>query len=131
MLLGYSSSILLRPHPSPSHAFQVVIYNVYGLHGSLALLSPFSAGWKVSVVWDLARYVYVDAVAGEMVFQDPRLGPLPEGWARFQKERTADVLEIYEWFKNERTAEQVNADSRLLPDASTERGVDLLRFSLV
>lgn len=72
---------------------------------------------------------YIDRASGVTRVEDPRLGPLPEGWRR--KSHAAEGF--WTWFVNDETKEEVThgMDPRFKNGFTSQHKVDLETFILV
>jgi hypothetical protein len=132
VLLGLYMPVVLRPMESGTYQVAGCCY-VHGLMDSEALLGPLSQEWIVQQVRVAGRYrpKYLNAKTEETFSDDPRLGPLPEGWQRIDVVPTADDPLHIDYFHNTITGERMNSDPRLLPAALEQRGVRLQTLRLV
>jgi hypothetical protein len=135
VLLGLDSPILLRPTTNGYYQVVGTCY-VYGLMFSEALLGPLPgnmrhiAYWNESVgTWSSA---YIDDETHQVQINDPRLGPLPQGW-HLAPENVCKERCTYPLFCREDTGEATKFDPRLTPEALKERDpqLDLRVFKLI
>jgi hypothetical protein len=70
-----------------------------------------------------------DLIIGTMIYDDPRLGPLPGEW-RYVKEYEPGQKE-HRWFENVQTGRRTSKDPRLTPEELRKRGTKMEEFVLV
>lgn len=107
---------------------------VHGLEDSVAILGPLPPSWKAVFDSDVDgrhRYLYCNPTTGVYTLEDPRLGPLPAGWERLERERAGDDPEMFERFRNTPTGEMINSGPRLTLDVLRARGVEMATFQLI
>lgn len=159
VLLGCSAPLVLRPVASTIPATTIsttlepvpinnVQYHVVGktwVHGLMygeALLGslPPNIALQMRRV-DTGREYWTihfqNTDTSEISQEDPRLGPLPEGWEALQgssgsdHERTEDDPYFFTRFRDTRSGEIINADPRLLAEELRKKGVNLMDVQLV
>ncbi|PQE05019.1 hypothetical protein CJF30_00004811 [Rutstroemia sp. NJR-2017a BBW] len=135
VLLGLNSPVLLRPTTNDCYNVVGTCY-VYGLMSSEALLGPLPGDTRVieyrheSVgIWP---YAYIDDETQQIKLDDPRLGPLPQGW-HFAPASVCKEKSTFPLFCREDTGEVTKFDPRLTPEALKERDpqLDLRVFKLI
>jgi hypothetical protein len=95
-----------------------------------AVLGSFPTGWKAQAnrnkQGSLVQTFTQEGNQTEPTYDDPRLGPLPEGW----KLTRADTL--HDTTFHDESAQHVHKenDPRLLPQALMDRGVKIETFLL-
>lgn len=97
-----------------------------------ALLGPLPLGWRIHHLVDWmgdAVQVFTDTQTGTVVYDDPRLGALPDDW-EFKKAYDPGTSEM-RYFINRSTSAERWEDPRLAPDALRTRGVPVQRIHLV
>lgn len=132
VLLGCQSPIVLCPRPEHSEEYLVLgeCY-VHSLMTGEAFLGPLPSNWQrvarhsesTQSNWD----AFVDRESGVSQVEDPRLGPLPEGWA----EEEHSMQHIYIRFRNMKEGWASIYDPRMMLPALRMRGVALQDFHLV
>ncbi|KAK3997893.1 heterokaryon incompatibility protein-domain-containing protein [Cladorrhinum sp. PSN332] len=143
ILLGSNDPIILRQQqPGESEDFTVIGDGYfYGLGDANALLGPLPPNWSMWITDDSigsSAIRFWDAERGKLTKDDPRLGPLPDGWGvldeiseeHYLMDRTGDDPTLFRWFRNTATGEDINSDPRMSVDALRERGVKIEMFSL-
>ena len=133
VLLGCGYPLLLRAARG-SHQVIGQCY-VQGLMCAEALLGPMSEGWEYVLRLDQISGEYYPAFvhrpSGRVIWEDPRLGQLPEGW-RMQNHEPEDGSPVY---VNDRTGEfcgkLYRTDPRMTSKELKLRGVDMKTFRLV
>lgn len=97
-----------------------------------ALLGPLPIAWRghYDDDWEgVPLQAFTDPQIGKVVYDDPRLGALPEDWefkAAYEPEAPA-----IRWFKNRKTGRITRRDPRLLPDALRSCGTPIQELRLV
>ncbi|KAE9368957.1 hypothetical protein N431DRAFT_382768 [Stipitochalara longipes BDJ] len=135
VFLGCETPILIRPQPN--NTFQVLgECLIFGLNDANAFLGPLPSPWAAHVFDDSTGLFTVlrfyNSETKMKLDEDPRLGPLPEGWEAVDRgERTSEDPRIFRCFKNKQTGEIVNSDPRMEPEVLRGRGVELRNFALV
>ena len=133
VLLGCDTPLLLRAAQG-SHQVVGACY-IQGLMYAEALLGPMSEGWEYVMRSDQISggylHTFVHKPSGRVQCEDPRLGPLPEGWS-VKSHEEEDAFPIY---VNDRTGEfcgkAYTADPRMTSEELRLRGVDMRTFRLV
>ncbi|KAL8928745.1 MAG: hypothetical protein Q9208_001523 [Pyrenodesmia sp. 3 TL-2023] len=134
ILLGCESPMVLRPTNDGYYTVVGECY-VHGLMEGEALLGPLPAHCKRIVRYDEGTNghydVFVDREQGEYNVEDPRLGPLPEGWYREEHPEQ----HLYTWFRHQTREDKDftsnSCDPRMLPESLRERGIKLQEFALI
>ena len=129
ILLGCDTPMFLRF--TEKGQYQVVGEgHVQGLMDAEALLGPHSERWQKG--WHLDQdgrvyLAYVNVHTREVTRDDPRLGPISNGWRSLNH----DQEKHYKIWENVDTGKQIIRDPRLTAEALGERGVNLQTFALV
>jgi hypothetical protein len=129
VLLGCDNPMLLRATHDGSHEVVGQTY-VQGLMDSETLLGPIGEQWMIKKRLNNGGYRYqgfLDLRTGITTGDDPRLGPLPDGW-EFEYYQD-DKIEFC--FEDTHTGNITIFDPRLSSDALRKRGVELQTFNLV
>ncbi|XXG99288.1 Thiosulfate sulfurtransferase rdl2, mitochondrial [Hypoxylon texense] len=134
VFLGCHMPMVVRPAES-GHGFKVM--GPCLLHGAMdgeAVLGALPRPWRVEFYRDgmgVAVPHFRDAATGRLAAEDPRLGPLPDGWERARRDRTVDDPRWFDCFVHAGSGETLNADPRMREGELAKRGVLLRRFDLV
>lgn len=130
--------LILRPTPcslTEKPSYEVVgVVVVHGVMHAELLLGELPPQYRARVQADSFGFTmpsYRDMKTGKTQLEDPRLGPIPDGWEQLSAERTSDDPVIFARFRNNATGEVFNSDPRLFPKALAARGVKLETFDLV
>ncbi|KAF2246312.1 hypothetical protein BU26DRAFT_65795 [Trematosphaeria pertusa] len=133
VLLGLDYPIMLRPSTESVGGYRVLgLAYVHGLMNAEALLGPLPIAWRghYDDDWEgVPLQAFTDPQIGKVVYDDPRLGALPEDWefkAAYEPEAPA-----IRWFKNRKTGRITRRDPRLLPDALRSCGTPIQELRLV
>ncbi|KAL8650250.1 MAG: hypothetical protein Q9226_005219 [Calogaya cf. arnoldii] len=130
VLLGCQSPIVLRPRGDEDHLVVGEVY-VHDLMTGEAFQGPLPSNWRLVFRYDEITGEHWDAFIdrGRDVWQveDPRLGPLPEGWAE-ERHPKQHVVAIY---RNMREDYTTGWDPRLMLPALRARDVELREFKLI
>lgn len=138
-LLGCDRPLVLRPLEDDTFILVGDAY-VYGLHDARPFLGPLPQNWKVKLTarsfegyW--RQIMFINEVTGEVMVEDPRLGPLSSGWERVEPEELGGPRDVNDsrfcmYFKNGATGDIVDYDPRMLPETLEARGVRLETFVL-
>lgn len=144
MILGSRIPIVLRPVNDTKEKFQA-IGHVYldGMNERQAILGSLPEDWMSVARYDdpTAKWwpYYLNARTNELRIDDPRLGPLPEGW----KIRAHTADNVWNWYvkdgedqgnlntEEDKTDRKWRSDPRLTVDALERRGVAVRKFKLV
>ncbi|KAF2811268.1 uncharacterized protein BDZ99DRAFT_415778 [Mytilinidion resinicola] len=135
VLLGSEIPIFLRA--SPLGRFLVVGSGyVHGLSDATALLGSLPEHWRVQVrvgVFGEDSYSLCNSTTGSRVpmSEDPRLGPLDNGWEAIERDRVHGDPAIFEMYRNRITGEEMDSDPRMRPEALKARGVKIQTFPLI
>ncbi|KAL8782530.1 MAG: hypothetical protein Q9213_005295 [Squamulea squamosa] len=132
VLLGCRTPLVLRPDGNCSYT---VVGECY-LDGSMCgetLLGEMPDNWKLVSKYfpeySSHSYVFLDRRTGETSPDDPRLGPLADGWRI--KSHDMDKACNCNWYVNDITGEVAEWDPRLELDALKARGVQFQEFRLI
>jgi hypothetical protein len=129
-LLGCETAMVLRPTTNNQYQFVGEAYYYEAMSWTDdALFGPLPGSYELIVrTADRKEYpAYIDRTTGFITPEDPRLGPLPQGWNLYPHERSLFRLQ----FKNDETGQSTRKDPRLSPEALKKRGVKLQVFDLV
>jgi len=129
-LLGCETAMVLRPTTNNQYQFVGEAYYYEAMSWTDdALFGPLPGSYELIVCnADRKGYpAFIDRGTGFITPEDPRLGPLPEGWKLYPHERSPYRLQ----FKNDKTGQSTRKDPRLSPKALRKRGVKLQVFDLV
>ncbi|KAI9157973.1 Heterokaryon incompatibility protein [Paramyrothecium foliicola] len=136
-LLGFDCPIILR-RTTGEDFLLVGECLVPELADLRAFLGPLPSPWKVhfhtETIDGAGFYRYFNSETEEESDQDPRMANLPddiEVVPRKQFERTADDPTTFQLYRNKATGATTKSDPRLTPDALTNAGVAIRRFTLV
>ncbi|KAL8774318.1 MAG: hypothetical protein Q9209_001069 [Squamulea sp. 1 TL-2023] len=130
VFLGCQSPIVLRPNDDGGYLVVGECY-VDGLMCGEAFLGPLTGNWQFVARYDESSRCYRNAFMdrGRNVWQveDPRLGPLPEGFA----EEEHSMQHVYSMYRYIEGGNVSVVDPRMMPPVLQARGVDLQEFRLV
>ncbi|KAI4266345.1 MAG: hypothetical protein L6R35_006959 [Caloplaca aegaea] len=130
VLLGCQSPMVLRPTDDGSFLVVGECY-VQGLMDGEALLGPLPSNWRRVFRYDEESKgswdAFIDRDRRIWQVEDPRLGPLPEGWC----EEEHPKQHLYALFRDKTTDVVYRHDPRMLPSSLRDRGVELQEFNLV
>ena len=130
ILLGCDTPLVLRPGGDGYHKVVGGCY-IDGFMDGAAFLGPLPGNWQLVTrlygEYSVSHYTFLNHQTGEFQFEDPRLGPLPDGWylSDHQKKQTWNI------YANDETGERTWHDPRMTPEALTARGVEMREFQLV
>lgn len=130
ILLGSDSPMILRPTADGNYK---VIGETYcdGFMDGEALLGPFpdsvEAVHRLIPNNNMWLWAYLNRKTGGFQQEDPRLGPLPNGWRWKVREDEG----FWKLFVNDETGEETEDDPRLTSEALRKRGVPLQVFELI
>ncbi|KAL8787596.1 MAG: hypothetical protein Q9213_002158 [Squamulea squamosa] len=130
VLLGCQSPLVLRETGAGNYLVVGECY-VDGLMTGEALLGPLLDNWHRIARFDEATDTYWDAFVdrqhGIWEREDPRLGPLPEGWTRAEHPRQ----HVFTRFLDKTRGLKTLRDPRMRSSHLRERGIKLQQFHLV
>jgi hypothetical protein len=135
VLLGLDTPIILRPTTNGCYNVVGTCF-VYGLMSSEALLGPLPGDTRIVKYPDRFistwSYAFLDDETQQIRSDDPRLGPLPQGW-HFAPESVCKEKKKCPLFCREDTGEVTKFDPRLTPEALKERDpqLDFRVFKLI
>lgn len=136
-MLGCQNPVIFRKDESGNFRLIGECY-LHGVDDGNALFPGQTLGksWAVQRFHENTGYYnlfgFTNLETGERSYEDPRLGPLPEGWSRLpERDRTDDDPETFQEFQNQFTGEIMASDPRLTAEALRQRGVKLETFALV
>ncbi|KAF2640471.1 hypothetical protein P280DRAFT_426465 [Massarina eburnea CBS 473.64] len=135
VILGLEAPLILRPSTiiGDQTGYQVVgpAY-VNGLMDTEALLGPLPSDYKAYEELDYEGYFiqgFRDSNSGITFYDDPRLGPLPDGWEFSRHYEPSE--RSFRFYYNTEDREVSKHDPRLSVDELRKRGVDVQRIVLV
>ena len=130
ILLGCQLPLVLRPCGDGYHKVVGECY-IDGFMDGAACLGPLPGNWQLVTrlygEYSSYYYAFLNHQTGEFQIEDPRLGPLPDGWYISDHEEK-DAWTLY---ANDETGEETRFDPRMTPEALTARGVEMREFQLV
>ncbi|KAK5406882.1 hypothetical protein LTR06_008377 [Exophiala xenobiotica] len=128
--LGCPSPLVLRQ----SGSYFQIVGEAYcdGFMNCEALLGPLPTGVQVMPELDfeagVGYWAYRNTATGEMQVEDPRLGPLPEGWVKHEHQHD----HLVNFYSNTNVDGTPNdQDPRLTAHNFRERGVPLKMFAII
>jgi hypothetical protein len=128
VLLGLSQAIILRPREDSTYQVVGCAY-VPGLFDGNALLPPLEPQWRViNTRNSKGNRTPSFQNPSEVSFEDPRLGPLPEGW-EYVKGRKRDGTRTVT-FRHLESRRKTHSDPRLSPEVLKARGIPIKTFHL-
>ncbi|KAI4255204.1 MAG: hypothetical protein L6R42_006839 [Xanthoria sp. 1 TBL-2021] len=130
VLMGCQSPIVLQPNDDEEYLVVGEGY-VHGLMTGEAFLGPLPSNWQrvarydesTGTSWD----AFIDRGRSVWQFEDPRLGPLPEGWV----EERHPMQHIFARYRNIKENYASIYDPRMMLPALRARNVELHEFKLV
>ncbi|KAL8719837.1 MAG: hypothetical protein Q9225_003215 [Loekoesia sp. 1 TL-2023] len=129
-ILGCQTSMILNPLENGQFNIVGECYVHEVMTGNL-FLGPLAEDWQRVWRYDEETQGYWDAFVdrrkGKWQFEDPRLGPLPDGW--FTEEHS--MQHVYHVFRTVSEDSSTENDPRMTPEALSARGVDIQEFNLV
>ncbi|KAL8666378.1 MAG: hypothetical protein Q9168_007493 [Polycauliona sp. 1 TL-2023] len=130
VLLGCTSPMVLRPKGDGQYLVVGEAY-MHGLMTGEAFLGPLPEHWQYvfrsEETTGFAWGVFIDRRSNVCRLEDPRLGPLPDGWV----EEEHPMQHCYARYRNTEDDRLTWNDPRLLPSELRARGVELEYFKLV
>ncbi|KAL9036475.1 MAG: hypothetical protein Q9180_004280, partial [Flavoplaca navasiana] len=130
VFLGCRSPMVLRPAGNGEYLVVGEAY-VDGLMTGEAFLGPLPSHWQYVCRYDETTErrwkAFIDRVRNKCQSEDPRLGPLPEGWV----EEEHPKQHLYAKYRNVEEDYTTCHDPRMLPSALRARNVELTEFKLV
>ncbi|KAI4270803.1 MAG: hypothetical protein LQ337_006463 [Flavoplaca oasis] len=130
VFLGCRSPMVLRPKENSAYLVVGEAY-VDGLVTGEAFLGPLPSNWQYVIRYDdpTDRYwdAFIDRVRNKCQSEDPRLGPLPEGWV----EDEYPEQHGYALYRDVEEDYTTRYDPRMLPGPLRARNVELTEFKLV
>jgi len=106
---------------------------IHGIMDRESILGPITLPWQICYKRADDGGIspqYWNPETNIMAQEDPRLGDLPPGWSKLDRERIPDSPLHYSPHQNLVTGEEINSDPRLLPNALIARGIKLEQFWL-
>ncbi|KAI4187128.1 MAG: hypothetical protein LQ348_004135 [Seirophora lacunosa] len=130
VLMGCQSPILL--HPNHDEEYLVVGEGyVDGLMTGEAFLGPLPSNWQRVARYDESSGIswdaFIDRGRGVWQVEDPRLGPIPEGWV----EEKHPMQHVFARYRNTEEGFASIYDPRMMLSALRARNVELHEFKLV
>ncbi|KAI4267116.1 MAG: hypothetical protein L6R38_008404 [Xanthoria sp. 2 TBL-2021] len=130
VFLGCQSPIILRPKGDEDYLAVGEVY-VDGLMTAEAFLGPLPGNWQhvihyeetTEAGWD----AFVDRVRNVWQVEDPRLGPLPEGWV----EETHPIQHVYACYRDIKEDHANGYNPRMMLHSLRAKNVELQEFKLV
>jgi len=133
VLLGSFSAMILRPTQEGNYKLVGEAYCDGIMHGE-ALLGPlpdsFNAVFRHNPTNGTLRWAYLDQETGVFQAEDPRLGPLPDGW-NIKSHKDEEFAQLFVQNQTGVTRVETWDDPRLSWEALEKRGVPLQVFDLV
>lgn len=133
VLLGSMSAMILRPTQEGNYKLVGEAYCDGFMHGE-ALLGPlpdsFNAVFRVNPTDGTYGWAYLDQETGVFQAEDPRLGPLPPGWA-IKSHKNEQFEQLFVNNQTGVTKVETWDDPRLSWEALEKRGVPLQIFDLI
>jgi hypothetical protein len=133
VLLGSMSAMILRPTQEGNYKLVGEAYCDGFMHGE-ALLGPlpdsFNAVFRHNPTNSTFRWAYLDQETGVFQAEDPRLGPLPDGWS-IKSHKGEQYAQLFVNNQTGVTRVETWDDPRLGWEALEERGVPPQVFDLV
>ncbi|KAL8770345.1 MAG: hypothetical protein Q9209_003981 [Squamulea sp. 1 TL-2023] len=130
VLLGCQSPLVLRKTEAGNYLVVGECY-VHGLMTGEAFLGPLPDNWRrvsrLDEATDASWDAFVDRQQGIWQVEDPRLGPLPEGWSRAEHPRQ----HVYTGFLDETQGLLSFYDPRMRSSHLRKRGIEVQQFHLV
>jgi hypothetical protein len=129
-LFGFDTAMILRRADGNTYEVigQTYCYGYMSCEGFLGLLPNTHRMVWIHDPRDVGlRRAYLHKESGVLEVEDPRLGPLLNGWEIIDH----DAQHLHHRFTNKETRETTDFDPRLTPEALLERGVDIQYFDLV
>ncbi|KAL9034024.1 MAG: hypothetical protein Q9180_005636 [Flavoplaca navasiana] len=130
VLLGCRLPMILRPKGNGEY---LVVGEAYidGLMTGEAFLGPLPSHWQYVCCYDETTErrwkAFIDRVRNKCQSEDPRLGPLPEGWV----EEEHPKQHLYALYRDVEHDYTTGYDPRMLPSALRARNVELTEFKLI
>jgi hypothetical protein len=133
VLLGSLPAMILRPTQEGNYKLVGEAYCDGIMHGE-ALLGPlldsFNAILRHNPTNGSLEWAYLDQETGVFQAEDPRLGPLPDGWS-IKSHKGEQYAQLFVQNQTGVTRVQTWDDPRLSREALEKRGVPLQVFDLV
>ena len=130
VFLGCQSPLVLRPRGDGGYLVVGEAY-VHGLMTGEAFLGPLPTNWQRVWRYDETRGkhrdAFIDRSRSIWQIEDPRRGPLPEGWV----EEKHSMQHVYTLYRNIRENYATSRDPRMTACALRTRNVELQEFRLV
>jgi Heterokaryon incompatibility protein (HET) len=136
IILGCDAPLVLRP-ASKDEWLVVGRSYVHGTEDGRAFLGALPGRYRRVIRFEETSKrwwpAYVDHQTGNILIEDPRLGPLPPGW----RAKKHDYDKAWNWYVNEESEKGRNLQQRLpgdprwKSDALIRRGVDLKNLKLI
>ncbi|KAL8942667.1 MAG: hypothetical protein Q9216_001521 [Gyalolechia sp. 2 TL-2023] len=130
ILLSCQSPMILRPEP-PGEFLVIGECYIHDFMDGEAFLGPFPKDWQRVFRYDEAtqstRDAFIDRDRDICQIEDPRLGPLPEGW--FVQEHS--MQHLFTRYGDSTRGFASIFDPRMMSTALRRRGIELKEFKLV
>ncbi|KAI1741583.1 heterokaryon incompatibility protein-domain-containing protein [Xylaria scruposa] len=135
VFLGCHMPMIVRPARSGGDGFKIIgPCQLPGIMDGEAILGDLPDPWKVEFYRDdmgVSVHHFRNAETGRLTTEDPRLGPLPDGWERVKRDRRVSDPRWFDCFVNKVSGETLNADPRMRDGELKERGIALKNFKIV
>ena len=129
VFLGCQSPIVLRPRGDGGYLVVGEAY-VHGLMTGEAFLGPLPTNWQRISRYDETTgkqwYAFIDRGRNILQIEDPRLGPLPDGWV----EENHSEQHVYTRYRDIKKDYATDFDPRMKAPALRARNVELQEFKM-
>ncbi|KAL8711719.1 MAG: hypothetical protein Q9220_003890 [cf. Caloplaca sp. 1 TL-2023] len=133
VVLGCHTPLLIRLNEKNGRYTMIGECYIHSLMASEALLGPLPSEWTNAAI-RIEGFAYVlgfvnSANSEEHLFEDPRLGSVPEGW---KLKRPEEKPHWSNWYVNDETGERLvwPCDPRMTPDELAARGIQIQEIVL-
>lgn len=141
-ILGSRWPFVVRPRDNSANEYTIVGFAyVDGDNDREALLGPYPTDYSGVALYDAPSGKWWPMAyhqpTGSSHIEDPRLGPLPEGWTI----REHEEQHLWNWYEKpgsegeefvaERKEHRLRSDPRLMVESLQSRGIDVKMFRLV
>ncbi|KAI0192103.1 heterokaryon incompatibility protein-domain-containing protein [Xylaria flabelliformis] len=134
VFLGCHVPMIVRPSQS-GDGFKIIgPCQLHGIMDGEAILGDVPDPWKVEFYRDdmgVSVPHFRNTETDQLTTEDPRLGPLPDGWERVKRDRRVNDPRWFDCFVNKVSGETLNADPRMREGELKERGITLKNFKIV
>jgi hypothetical protein len=132
--LSCNTPLLVRPVLGHNTYYRLVgeCY-VNGLMDGEVLIGSLPNLWEWGQTDNNENRVYIDGYKNPTL-EDPRLGPLPQGWRKYHKggHEFDEVGNFSDFgFENAEAGSETRVDPRLTKDALIKRGIDVMDFIVI